>query len=355
MLAQAIMTRDCPTARIDIDLDALAHNFRALQARQPGSEVAPVVKADAYGLGVAGIVPHLMRQGARTFFVARRDEGVRLRRIVGPGPVIYVLDGLDDPAVFREHDLRPVLNATHQVRLWLQTTDIKAAFHVDTGMNRLGVRPDELDGLPGTLPLSLVVSHLACGDEADHPMNPAQRAAFRAVADRFPNVPLSLANSAGAFLGPDYGFDVVRPGISLYGGGPFGTPHPQIRPVARLSARVLQVRELKAGETVGYGATFKAMRDMRLATVGLGYADGLLRGFAANGRAVVREELRPLTGRVSMDAFSMDISGLDVTVDDWVEIFGARQAVDDVAAASGTVAYEWLTRIGPRVERHYSD
>ncbi len=348
------MTRDYPTARIDIDLHALAGNFRALQARQPQAEIAPVVKADAYGLGVGRIAPHLMRHGARTFFVARRDEGVLLRRIAGDGPVIYVLDGLDDPAVFRERGLRPVLNTMDQVKLWLQVPDLKAALHIDTGMNRLGLRPDELGAL-GRLPaLDMVMSHLACGDEAGHPMNAVQLAAFRAAAAALPRAPLSLANSAGAFLGAAYGLDVVRPGISLYGGGPFGVPHPEIRPVAHLSARVLQVRDLKAGETVGYGATFTAPRDMRLATLGLGYADGLLRGFAERGFAVADDELRPLTGRVSMDAFSMDISGLDVTVDDWVEIFGARQAIDDVAAASGTIAYEWLTRIGPRVERHYA-
>jgi len=313
-----------------------------------------VVKADAYGLGVAQVAPRLLREGAKTFFVARRDEGAGLRRVVGNGSVIYVLDGLDDPAVFRAHDLRPVLNTMDQVKMWRQAPDLKAALHIDTGMNRLGVRPDEL-GTPLDLPqLSLVVSHLACGDAPENPMNTRQLAAFRAAAAAFAGTPLSLANSAGAFLGAPYGFDLVRPGISLYGGGPFDVPHPEIKPVAHLSARVLQVRDLKAGETVGYGATFTAPHAMRLATVGLGYADGLLRSFAEHGFAVANDELRRLTGRVSMDAFSMDISGLDVAVDDWVEIFGARQAIDHVAVASGTIAYEWLTRIGPRVERHYT-
>jgi alanine racemase len=344
---------DHPTARLDIDLSALAANFRALQARQPGVEIAPVVKADAYGLGAARVAAHLVTQGARTFFVARRDEGVRLRAALGAGPVIYVLDGLDDVAVFTTNDLRPVLNTPAQVGLWTQTPDLKAALHIDTGMNRLGVRPDELGALPVTPRFSLVMSHLACADEPTHPLNAAQLSAFRAAAQTLPGAPLSLANSAGSFLGADYGFDLVRPGISLYGGGPFGVPHPDLLPVAHLHARVLQVRDLKAGESVGYGATFTAPGDMRLATVGLGYADGLLRHFGARGFAVIQTQKRPLAGRVSMDAFSMDISGMDVSVDDWVELFGAQQPIDDVATLSGTVAYEWLTRIGPRVARHY--
>ncbi len=342
-----------PTARLEIDLNALAANYRALQARQPAAEIAPVVKADAYGLGATPIAQHLIKHGARTFFVARRDEGVRLRAALGAGPVIYVLDGLDDAAVFTAHDLRPVLNTPPQVALWIKAPEVKAALHIDTGMNRLGIRPDELGTLPAMPPLSLVMSHLSCADEVDHPMNPAQLAAFRMAAQVLPSAPLSMANSAGAFLGPDYGFDMVRPGISLYGSGPFGVPHPDIKPVAHLYGRVLQVRDLKHGESVGYSATFTAPRDMRLATIGIGYADGVLRHFGAGGSVVVAGEKRPLTGRVSMDAFSIDISGLYVKADDWVELFGAHQAIDEVAAASGTVAYEWLTRIGARVERQY--
>ncbi|MGZ3297470.1 MAG: alanine racemase [Asticcacaulis sp.] len=349
------MTRSSPTARLDIDLTALAANFRTLQARQSGAEVAPVVKADAYGLGMERIAEHLVKQGARTFFVARFNEGVALRRALGVRPVIYVLDGLlETPGAFLEHDLRPVLNSMQQMNTCLQIPDLKAALHIDTGMNRLGIRPDEVTQLPAGFTPSLIMSHLACADEPAHPMNARQLKAFREAATGFRGIPLSLANSAGSFLGPDYGFDVTRPGISLYGGGPFGAPHPDIKPVARLTARVLQLRDLKAGESVGYGATFTAPRDMRLATVGVGYADGLLRSFAATGHAVANGEKRRLTGRVSMDAFSMDISGLDINVGDWVEIFGAQQSIDDVASASGTIAYEWLTRIGARVQRHYS-
>ncbi len=343
------------TAHLYVDLNALAANYRALQARQPAAEIAPVLKADAYGLGADRVGQALARQGAKTFFVARHEEGIRLRAALGDDAVIYVLDRLDQPDIFRAYGLRPVLNSPAQVARWAKIPTLQAALHIDTGMNRLGVRPDELAGLPQTPVFSLVMSHLACADEPAHLMNARQLAAFRAAAATLPAAPLSLANSAGAFLGPDYGFDLVRPGISLYGGGPFGAPHPDLQPVAHLQGEVLQVRDLRQGESVGYGATFTAPRDMRLATIGLGYADGILRHFGAKGFAMVKGEKRPLVGRVSMDAFSMDISGLDVKVGDWVELFGSHQPIDDVATASGTVAYEWLTRIGPRVERRYID
>lgn len=344
------MTTDLATARVDIDLAALIDNYRTLQRLAGGAEVAPVVKADAYGLGAEAVADTLVRNGARTFFVARADEGVALRRRLGAGPVIYVFDGLvGDLSAFSTHDLRPVLNSLEQVRLW-QSSTLNAALHIDTGMNRLGVRPEEAATIPQA-GLSLVMSHLACADLPDHPMNLSQLKAFRAAAKHFPKVPRSLANSAGHFLGSDYAFDLTRPGISLYGGGPFGQPHPDIRLVAHLSARLLQVRDLKAGESVGYSATFTATQDMRLATVGIGYADGLLRRFS--GQVTVAGQSRPVVGRVSMDVISVDVTGLDVAAGDWVEIFGATQMLDDAGAAAGTVSYEMLTRLGARIPRFY--
>ncbi|ESQ89365.1 hypothetical protein ABAC460_12710 [Asticcacaulis sp. AC460] len=345
-----------PTARLNIDLAALSHNYAALKRAAGSAEVAPVVKADAYGLGMAAVAPYLARQGARTFFVARLAEGLALRTLVGVDPVIYVLDGLTDPSAFAAQRLRPVLNTAEQFQLWLQgPSNVEAAVHIDTGMNRLGVRPDEVAALPdpGQHRLALVMSHLACGDEPNHPLNAQQLTAFRAAADRFPGVARSLANSPGIYLGPDYGFDLVRPGICLYGGGPFGLAHPDIQPVAHLSARVLQIRDLKAGESVGYGATFVAERDMTLATIGLGYADGLLRSFAPSGFVTVQGERRPLTGRVSMDVFTVDVTGMHVGDRTWVEVLGSSQNLDEVAAAAGTIGYEVLTRLGARVPRHY--
>ncbi|WP_031235984.1 alanine racemase [Asticcacaulis sp. AC402] len=346
-----------PTARLNIDMAALSHNYAALKRAAGPAEVAPVVKADAYGLGMAAVAPHLARHGARTFFVARLAEALTLRTLVGNDPVIYVLDGLTDPPAFAAQRLRPVINTRVQYQLWLQgSANVVAALHIDTGMNRLGIRPDEVAALPdaGEHKLALVISHLACGDEPNHPLNAQQLRDFRASTARFPGVARSLANSPGIYLGPDYAFDLVRPGICLYGGGPFGIPHPDIQPVAHLSGRILQLRELKAGESVGYGATFVAKRDMTLATVGLGYADGLLRSFAPSGFVTIKGERRPLAGRVSMDVFTVDVTGLHVSDSTWVEILGSSQNLDDVATAAGTIGYEILTRLGARVPRHYA-
>ncbi len=352
------MTSQFPTARLDIDLAALLHNFRTLQRRAGAAEVAPVVKADAYGLGMARVAAHLAGHGARTFFVARLDEAVALRKVLGAGPVVYVLDGLgaEDMAVFTGHDLRPVLNHTDQYATWLYgPADLKAALHIDTGMNRLGVRPEEIPSLPcrDGHELSLIISHLACGDEPGHPLNHQQLMTFREALRALPGIPLSMANSAGAFLDPAYHFDLLRPGISLYGGGPFGVAHPDIQPVAHVAARILQVRDLLPGETVGYGATFTAPRAMRLATLGIGYADGILRSFAERGQVWIGGAHRQLTGRVSMDVISVEATGLDVREGDWAEILGAHQNLDTVAAAAGTIGYEWLTRLGARLPRRY--
>lgn len=344
------------TARLDIDLSALLHNYRTLQARAGAAEVAPVVKADGYGLGAAAIASHLVRHGAQTVFVARLSEGVSLRKALGSGPVIYVLDGLSDPSIFAAHDLRPVINSSEQYQRWISGPDTLAvALHIDTGMNRLGVRMGDLDALParGRRPLTLVMSHLVCGDEPNSPFNPQQLTAFTQASARFPGVPRSLANSGGHFLGADYALDLTRPGISLYGGGPFGKTVPDIRQVATLRAQVLQIGHIEGGETVGYGASFKARNPMWIATLGIGYADGLMRSFGAYGFAFVNGERRTLTGRISMDLCCLDVTDLDVAVGDFVEILGPNQPVDDVAHASSTISYEILTRIAPRVERHY--
>jgi alanine racemase len=344
------------TARLDIDLAALLHNYRTLQARAGSAEVAPVVKADGYGLGAAAIAQHLTGNGAATFFVARLSEGVSLRKALGAGPVIYVLDGLSDPTIFSANNLRPVISSAEQYQRWISSPDtLAAALHIDTGMNRLGVRVSDLDALPahGRRPLTLVMSHLICGDEPNSPLNPQQLTLFREASARFGNIPRSLANSGGHFLGPDYAFDVTRPGICLYGGGPFGKTIPDIRQVATLKAQIIQIRRIEGGETVGYGASFKARKDMWIATLGIGYADGLMRSFGAYGFASVNGERRTLTGRISMDLCCLDVTDLDVAVGDWVEILGPSQPVDEVAHASSTISYEILTRIAARVERHY--
>lgn len=339
-------------ATLTVDLQALAANFRTLEAAG-GVPVHPVVKADAYGLGAAACAERLMREGARTFFVARTSEGERLRAALGPAPAIYVLDGCLSGRArrLRDADLRPVLNTDAQMAEWRTAGGGTCGLQIDTGMNRLGFRPE---AAPGPFEgLDLVLSHLACADDPAEPMNARQRDAFAAAAARYPGTVRSFANSGGVFLGDEYGFDASRPGICLYGGGPEGRPDDRIRPVATLTAEVLQVRDVPAGESVGYSRGFVAASPRRIATVAAGYADGVLRSYSPRGQAWVGGEARPIVGRVSMDVCAVDVTGLEVAVGDPVELFGSHRALDEVAAAAGTVAWELLTSVGARVNRRH--
>jgi alanine racemase len=341
-------------ATLSVDLGALARNFHALQALT-GAPVHPVVKADGYGLGAPACATRLMAEGARTFFVARAAEGQALRAALGTRPTIYVLDGCHEGAAaeLKAADLRPVLNQPRQIDAWRQAGGGACGLQIDTGMNRLGFRPEDapeaFDGV------SLVMSHLACADEPAQPMNRRQRDLFAATAQRYPGAIRSFANSGGCFLGPDFAFDAVRPGICLYGGGPEGRTDDRIAPVATLWAEVLQVLQVPAGESVGYSRGFRADAPVRVATVAAGYADGLLRSYSPRGAAWVAGQMRPLLGRVSMDVCAVDVTGLDVAVGDRVELFGPNRRLDDAAAAAGTIAYELLTSITPRVPRAYVD
>lgn len=340
-------------ARLSVDLDALAANHDFL-ARLTGRPVQPVVKADAYGLGAGACVTRLMQAGARTFFVARLSEGLALRAAVGTQPVVYVLDGCTKGAVaaLREAGLRPVINHADQLTRWQEAGGGPCGLHIDTGMNRLGFRPEQAP-LPFS-GLDLVLSHLACADDPANPMNRQQRDAFAAVRSRYPDIPASFANSGGCFLGPDYAFDAVRPGISLWGGGPEGRPDPRIRPVATFSAPVLQVRQVPTGESVGYARGKVADQPLTVATVGAGYADGVMRATSPRGQVFVAGQLRPILGRISMDALAVDVTGLDVLEGDRVELFGPNRAIDDAARDTGTIAYELLTSVGGRVDRTYT-
>ena len=344
-------------ALLSVDLDAMARNYRTL-GRVSGLPVHPVVKADGYGLGAQAVAQRLMAEGADTFFVARAAEGLRLRSALGPqgagGPIIYVLDGCreGEAQTLKAADLRPVLNHPAQMQTWAAAGGGACGLQIDTGMNRLGLRPEDapemFDGL------ALVLTHLACADEPANPMNRRQRDLFAGVVGRYPGAIRSLANSSGCFLGPDFAFDAVRPGICLYGGGPEGRPDARIAPVATLTARALQVRDVPAGESVGYSQGYVADRPIRVATVAAGYADGLLRAYSPAGAVFIAGQTRPLLGRVSMDVCAVDITGLDVAVGDPVELFGPNRLLDDAAAAAGTISYELLTSITPRVPRAYS-
>ena len=337
-------------ASLTVDLSAVARNFHTLQGLI-GVPVNPVVKADGYGLGAAAVARRLMAEGARTFFVARAAEGVALREALGAEPVIYVLDGChgQSAGMIKAANLRPVLNQPGQIEAWTAAGGGACGLQLDTGMNRLGFRvedaPEAFEGL------ELVITHLACADEPTNPMNRAQRDAYAAAVTRYPGVTRSFANSGGCFLGPDFAFDVARPGICLFGGGPEGRPDSRIAPVATLNAQIMQVRDVPAGETVGYSQGYRAEAPIRVATCGTGYADGVMRSNSPRGQVWVAGELRPIIGRVSMDVLAVDVTGLEVAAGDTVEIFGAHRLVDDAATAAGTISYEMLTSITPRVPR----
>ena len=339
-------------ASLTVDLGALARNFHTLQDLT-GCPVNPVVKADGYGLGAVAVAKRLMAEGARTFFVARAAEGVILRAGLGHEPTIYVLDGAhgDNINLIRATNLRPVLNQPAQVENWLSSGGGACGLQIDTAMNRLGYRvenaPEPFAGL------ELVMTHLACADEPANPLNRQQRDAYAGVAAKYPGVTRSFANSGGCFLGPDFAFDVVRPGICLYGGGPEGKPDARIVPVATLNAQIMQVRDVPAGETVGYSQGYSVKTPIKVATCGAGYADGVMRSYSPRGEVFVNGQFRPIIGRVSMDVLAVDVSDLDVSAGDSVEIFGPNRLIDNAAAAAGTISYELLTSITPRVPRIY--
>ncbi len=350
-------------ATLSVDLDALTHNFRMLRALAGEAEVAPVVKADGYGLGADAAARRLHAEGARTFYVARLAEGVRLRAALGEREAeVRVLDGCPDAQAahaLAAAALTPVLSSTDQVDLWSHAGGGDAALMVDTGMNRLGLRPEEAQALavsPDRLrhvEVRAVLSHLACAEEAAHPMNAAQRARFVESAAAFPRARRSLANSAGVLL-DGFAFDEVRPGIALYGGGPRGVADPRFRAVATLVAPVLQVRTVPRGETVGYGASFTATETMRVAVVAAGYADGVLRAGAGGLYGVLDGRRLPVLGRISMDLLALDARDCAAARPGApVELLGPDVDLDAAAAACGAIAYELLVRLAPRAERRY--
>jgi alanine racemase len=356
------------TAILTIDRDAIAANYRTLRALAAPAECAAVVKADAYGLGMVQIAATLWNEGCRTFFVATLDEGERLRAVL-PEAAIYVLAGLmpGTDALYRAQNLRPVLNSADEVREWAafckaQSAKLPCAVHIDTGMNRLGLAADEVEGIASAdalwsaLALSLVMSHLACADEPGHPANERQWLAFERLRKMLPEAPASLANSSGIFLGPAFHFDLVRPGAALYGINPTPAEPNPMAPVVRLQAKVIQTRSLNEGAGVGYGHTFRTSGPLDVATISLGYADGWHRRAAS---AAWFDNVRlPFVGRVSMDSIILDISALPpgrLGEGDLVELLGPSQSVDDAAGQAGTIGYEILTSLGLRFHRRYVD
>jgi alanine racemase len=358
---------------LTIDLAAIEANWRTLSGRTVPIECAGVVKADAYGCGLEAVTARLARAGCKTFFVADLAEGRRVRAIAQPG-VVYVLGGLfpHTAQAFAEAQLRPVINGLAELAEWdafVASTNWRggAALHVDTGMNRLGLSPDEAVAVASRVQLAnhgftLLMSHLACAETPSSPMNDRQIKMFRELRILFRGVPSSLANSSGIFLGGGVAHcDLVRPGIALYGGNPTpGQPNP-MRPVVEMKGRIAQVREVKRGDTVGYGATFTAQRPSRIAIIAVGYGDGFLRSSAGDrtkppAQVIVAGKRCPLAGRVSMDLIAVDVTDVPdgrARRGDFATLIGGDLGVDALAATAGTMSYEVLTRMGNRFHRVY--
>jgi alanine racemase len=357
---------------LSIDLAAIVANWQTLARQLITVECAAVVKANAYGLGLKPVVTALARAGCKTFFVADVAEA-RTVRASARAATIYVLHGftLECADRFVELDARPVINSMTELAEWdtfaaARGLQSGAALHVDTGMNRLGVSLAEAVALAPRAQtqnhgISLLLSHLACADIADHPLNARQLQLFRELRTLYSGVPASLANSSGIFLGDTMHFDLARPGAALYGVNPTpGRPNP-MKSVVDLTGRIVQIRNVARDQTIGYGATWTARRNCRIAVVALGYADGLLRAGSASdehpgGSAIVASKKCPIVGRISMDLITLDISDIAdsaVRRGDFATLIGGELSIDEVAAAAGTIGYEILTRLGPRCHLIY--
>lgn len=353
-----------PDARISprlvIDLDALARNYQSLAAKAAGAETAAVVKAQAYGLGAAQAARRLIREGCRTFFVATPEEGADLRRALGGGEAdIWVFNGYRSElrSLFLEHRLGAVLSSEADLSAALDAPPGPTALHVDTGMNRLGLAADRTAALTAedldVLDLRLIMSHLACSEARDAAMNAEQRTRFEQISARFPGVRRSLCNTGGVLLGADYHFDLVRPGVGLFGATARPGEEHGLEPVVRLEAPVLQLRQLSPGDPVGYGATYVADKPRLAATVAAGYADGLPRALSGSGYARFKGEKAPILGRVSMDLTVLDVTECEDAVRDGAPATFLASDLDEVAMTADTLPYEILTGLGRRAARVY--
>jgi alanine racemase len=361
---------------LEVHLDRVRRNYLSLQKRLArGAGCAAVVKADAYGLGAQQVAPALYAENCRHFYVAHAAEGVAVRAALAAAETkeqpahIYAFHGAHGvtPEEMLAHGIVPVLGSLEGIEAWSafarqKERKLPAVIHIDTGMNRLGLSAADVARLRGgadifrPLDVRYVMSHLACADEPAHPKNGEQLEKFKTLTQQL-GLPcrLSLANSSGIFLGADYHFDQARPGCSIYGINPQpGTENPMQRTVT-LKARILQIREAAAGETIGYGAGYGVSSPARLATISAGYADGILRSFGPRGAVWVAGQKCPLAGRVSMDLIVADVTAVKgVKAGDEAELLGPHQTADDLAAAAGTIGYEVLTSLGKRYKRVYT-
>lgn len=355
---------------LTINLAAILANWQRLRAQFSGDECAAVVKADAYGLGMEQVAGALAGAGCHTFFVATLEEAIDLRAAL-PDVRILVFHGVQpgEEFAFASHRLIPVLNSRAQIARWLpvaaEHVHAVSALHVDTGMGRLGLQPDDFAALMESDPkileacrVGLIMSHLACAPDSNHPLNAQQLGAFHGALALTSGIPASLANSGGIYLAPEYHFNLARPGCSLYGIAPNTGENP-MQHVANWNAPILMTREITRDQTLGYGATATAKKGTRLATVASGYADGYLRYLSNKGVGYIGDHRVPLVGRVTMDMLTFDVSSVPEVLlheDATITLLGDKDGirVDDVATAAGTIGYEILTSIGSRVAREYS-
>src|SRR5450631_3743375 len=357
---------------LTVDLDAIVANWRKLEKSAVPAECDGVIKANAYGCGLDPVARALAGAGCKTFFVATMDEAHATRAAL-PQASIYVLDGFFQNCgdAFAKIDARPVIGDLNELAEW----DVfcrrsgwagGAAIHIDTGMNRLGLTLAEAQGIvprinAGDHGITLVMSHLACAENLNHPLNAKQLASFREIASLFSGVPASLANSSGAFLGPSFQFDLVRPGAALYGINPTPEADNPMQSVVELKARIVQIRNVEKGESVGYGGTWTARRATRLAIVSAGYADGYFRAGSSNdgtrgAEVVVAGKRCPIAGRISMDLIAVDVTDLEKNAarrGHLVTLIGEGITVDELAHHFGTIGYEVMTSLGPRYKRIY--
>ncbi|TMK09717.1 MAG: alanine racemase [Alphaproteobacteria bacterium] len=360
------------TGVLTVDLDAIVANWRKLEKAAVPAECAAVIKADAYGCGVDPVARALAAAGCKTFFVATVDEA-RAARAAMPSATIYALDGIFQNCgdAFAKIDCKPVIGDLNELAEW----DVfcrrsgwagGAAIHIDTGMNRLGLTINEAQGIvprinAGDHGITLVMSHLACAEALNHPLNAKQLATFREIVSLFTGVPASLSNSSGIFLSPQFQFDLVRPGAALYGINPTPEADNPMQPVVDLKARIVRIRNVERGDSVGYGGTWTARRPTRLAIVSAGYADGYFRAAGSNdgtrgAEVVVAGKRCPIAGRVSMDLIAVDITDLEknaVRRGHMATLIGEGITVDELAHHFGTIGYEVLTSLGPRYARVY--
>ena len=360
------------TGVLTVDLDALVANWRKLEKTAVPAECSAVIKANAYGCGIKPVAQALAKAGCKTFFVATLDEATAARAAV-PSAVLYVLNGFvqNTGDAYARIDARPVIGDLNELAEWdvfCRRTAWRgaAAIHIDTGMQRLGLSVTEAQGLiprinAGDHGISLVMSHLACAENLHHPMNARQLAAFRKIAGEFTGVPASLANSSGVFLGSAFQFDIVRPGAALYGVNPTPEADNPMLPVVELKARILQIRDVERGESVGYGGNWTARRPTRLAIVAAGYADGYFRAGSSNdgtrgAEVMVAGKRCPVAGRISMDLMAVDVTDVEksaVRRGHMVTLIGEGITVDELAHHFGTIGYEVLTSLGSRYARLY--